>query len=250
MKKILFLILLLTSAFAFTFAEGIAEKAAEGNAKAEMSYAFGMILASDFVPYGMEFNYNSFIQGFKEVMEGDQTRYNMDEAMDLAQAAFQEAVLKQENINMLQEEVFFQINGQRDGVITTESGLQYEIVIEGTGRQPVPSDYVRVNYQGALLNGSIFDSSYQRGEPEDFPLQGVIPGFSEGILLMKEGGMSRLFIPSEMAYGSRSIGIIPPYATLVFEVELLEILENQQNYFDYGFDMSDFDDFDWWPSPQ
>jgi FKBP-type peptidyl-prolyl cis-trans isomerase FkpA len=126
-------------------------------------------------------------------------------------------------------------NSIKPGIKTTISGLQYEVLTEGTGAQPLPSDFVRVHYRGALLDGSVFDSSYDRGEPVEFPLDGVIAGWSEGLLLMKEGGKSRLYIPSRLAYGAQGAGgAIPPNATLIFEVELLEIIPIPED--DYSFE--------------
>jgi FKBP-type peptidyl-prolyl cis-trans isomerase len=123
-------------------------------------------------------------------------------------------------------------NSVKPGVKTTLSGLQYEVLTEGTGAQPELSDFVRVHYRGALLDGVVFDSSYDRDEPVEFPLDGVIPGWSEGLMLMKEGGKSRLYIPARLAYGAQGAGgTIPPNATLIFEVELLEIIPEPDDYF-------------------
>lgn len=242
MKKLICGFSLFFVVLVFSHAEGIVEKAASGKEKADMSYAFGMIIASDFMESGMEFNYSSLIRGFREAMEGSKTRFTMDEAMEKAQAAFQVSMEIRAELNRQQEALFLEENGRKSGIITAESGLQYEVLVQGTGRQPLVSDSVRVHYQGALTNGTVFDSSYDRGEPEEFPLQGVIPGFSEGILLMKEGGKNRLYIPSDMAYGSRGIGSIPPNSTLVFEIELLEIVEFPQDDDELALD---FDEAEW-----
>jgi FKBP-type peptidyl-prolyl cis-trans isomerase len=118
---------------------------------------------------------------------------------------------------------FLAANATKEGVKTTASGLQYKITKEGTGKTPVATDTVRVHYKGTLLNGKQFDSSYDRGEPAEFPLNGVIPGWTEGLQLIKEGGKATLWIPSDLAYGPNGNQGIPPSSTLIFEVELLEV---------------------------
>ena len=115
-------------------------------------------------------------------------------------------------------------NAQRDGVVTLPSGLQYEVISEGTGATPTASDTVRTHYEGTLINGEVFDSSYKRGQPAEFPVGGVISGWTEALQLMKEGAKWRLYIPSELAYGARAAGNIPPHSTLVFDIELLKVL--------------------------
>ena len=115
-------------------------------------------------------------------------------------------------------------NAQRDGVVTLPSGLQYEVISEGTGATPTASDTVRTHYEGTLISGEVFDSSYKRGQPAEFPVGGVIAGWTEALQLMKEGAKWRLYIPSELAYGARAAGSIPPHSTLVFDIELIKVL--------------------------
>ena len=122
-------------------------------------------------------------------------------------------------------EAFLSENAEREGVQTTASGLQYEVIAEGEGETPVLSSTVRVHYHGTLIDGTVFDSSVERGRPIDFPLNGVIAGWTEALQLMSPGAKYKLFIPHQLAYGDRGAGdVIKPYTTLIFEVELLEIL--------------------------
>ena len=122
------------------------------------------------------------------------------------------------------EKKFFEENGKKQGVITTKSGLQYQVLVEGSGEKPKRTDVVKVHYEGQLPNGKVFDSSIARGEPIEFPLDHVIPGWTEGVQLMKVGAKYRFFIPSRLGYGAHGAGnAIPPHSTLIFVVELLDI---------------------------
>lgn len=121
-------------------------------------------------------------------------------------------------------EAFLKENAKKEGVKTTASGLQYQVLKEGDGKAPKATDVVKVHYKGTLLDGKEFDSSYKGGQPIEFPLNRVIPGWTEGVQLMKEGAKYKFFIPAKLAYGERGAGgVIPPNATLIFEVELLEV---------------------------
>jgi FKBP-type peptidyl-prolyl cis-trans isomerase len=132
--------------------------------------------------------------------------------------------LMSQTSNLDQGQAFLKANASKPGVHTTPSGLQYLVLEEGKGKSPKATDTVLVHYKGNLLDGTEFDSSYKRNEPISFPLNGVIPGWTEGVQLMKEGGKIRLFIPSNLAYGSRGAGgVIPPDSTLVFDIELLKV---------------------------
>lgn len=115
-------------------------------------------------------------------------------------------------------------NGKREGVTTLESGLQFEVITQGEGAQPTRESNVRTHYHGMLIDGTVFDSSYERGEPAEFPVGGVIAGWTEALQLMKAGSKWRLHVPSELAYGAQGVGSIPPHSVLVFDVELLDVL--------------------------
>ncbi|MGB0205331.1 MAG: FKBP-type peptidyl-prolyl cis-trans isomerase [Neptuniibacter sp.] len=156
----------------------------------------------------------------REVMEGFQKKQ-----MEAQKAKFD----KLSSDNLEKGKNYLAENGKKSGVKTTESGLQYEELTAGTGAMPTAQDTVKVHYRGTLINGTEFDSSYSRNEPVSFPLNGVIPGWTEGLQLIKEGGKGRLVIPSDLAYGPGGMGnAIGPNETLIFEVELLEINPGQE----------------------
>jgi FKBP-type peptidyl-prolyl cis-trans isomerase FkpA len=235
LKKTVFAILLATAALFACNAGGKTEKEAVqpeaaldtgSNADENTSYAFGMALGSDLKQTGMQFNYDAFTQGFKESIEGKETRISMEEAMQIIQTAFMSAMVKQAEENKAKETQFLEENGKKNGIQTTPSGLQYEVISQGEGVKPGADDTVSVHYEGTLIDGTVFDSSYERGEPAQFPLGGVIPGWTEGIQLMNVGSTYRLFIPSALAYGEQGAGAsVPPNSALIFKVELLSIVQ-------------------------
>ncbi|MGB5942101.1 MAG: FKBP-type peptidyl-prolyl cis-trans isomerase [Leeuwenhoekiella sp.] len=140
------------------------------------------------------------------------------------QAMQQEKMTKEAEVNRKEGEDFLTENAKKDSIMTTESGLQYKIIEEGTGESPSGTDQVSVNYEGRLIDGTVFDSSYKRNAPATFGVNQVIPGWTEGLQLMKEGAKYQFYIPSELAYGERGSGAkIKPGSTLIFDVELLEI---------------------------
>jgi FKBP-type peptidyl-prolyl cis-trans isomerase len=190
----------------------------------DTSYALGMDVGSSLKQGGFKPDQDSFAQGLRDVLDGKETRFTEEEAVAKIQAAFTEAMEKR-NEGMRQTEIdFLAENSKKAGVTITGSGLQYEVVTEGTGAKPGADDTVRVNYEGTFTDGTVFDSSYSRGEPAEFPLNGVIPGWTEGIQLMSEGATYRFYIPSDLAYGPRGSQSIPPYSPLIFDVELIAIL--------------------------
>jgi FKBP-type peptidyl-prolyl cis-trans isomerase FklB len=225
MKKITCVFLVFFGTAVFAAAAGIAEEAERGNARADTSYAFGMGIADDLINTGIEFNYDALIRGLRDVIENRQTLFSMEEAYEKIDDAFVAVDAGITERNIAAAEAFLAANSERPGVIVTPSGLQFELISEGSGEMPGIADTVLVHYQGADIYGNIFDSTYDYGEPLEIPLDRVIPGWSEGLRMMREGSKARLFIPSDLAYGERGAGgIIAPYSVLVFEVELLEIL--------------------------
>jgi FKBP-type peptidyl-prolyl cis-trans isomerase len=225
MKHGIAFLLALFIAGGFVLAEGIAEDAAQTAEQLDISYAFGMVIGSDLKQTGLTFDYNAFSRGLRDSMNGE-TRFSMEEAIRIMQTSYMAAMAEKAEVNRQAEIVFLEENGKKEGVTVTESGLQYEVISEGGGQRPRQDDTVRVHYEGSLIDGTVFDSSYSRGEPEEFPLDQVIPGWSEGLQLMTVGATYRFYITSALAYGEGGAGdVIPPYATLIFEVELLAILE-------------------------
>jgi FKBP-type peptidyl-prolyl cis-trans isomerase len=194
---------------------------------ADTSYSFGMILALEFGlnQVKLDYDYDELIKGFKDAVTGAASRFSTEEAIAKIQIAFSAAIerLKEENIR--KETEYLAENGVKNGVITTESGLQYEVITEGTGARPAAEDTVEVHYEGTLLDGTVFDSSYDRGESVTFPLNQVIRGWTEGIPLMTTGSTYRFVIPAALAYGEQGSGSIPPNSTLIFTVELLSIVK-------------------------
>jgi len=195
--------------------------------KARISYAFGMTVGSDLKQSGLEMDYAAFTEGLKNAMEEGQTLLlDQDEALEIVQTAFENAMAKQVTELRVKEEKFLAENALNEAVITNPSGLQYMVLTRGDGPKPAPDDIVRVHYEGSLIDGTVFDNSYYSETGEEIPLNMVIPGWAEGIQLMNVGSKYRIFIPSKMAYGERGAGqVIPPYSTLIFTIELLEIIK-------------------------
>jgi FKBP-type peptidyl-prolyl cis-trans isomerase len=206
-------------------ANGVREDLDYTGEKARTSYAFGMTVGGDLNQAGLEIDYTAFTEGLRAAMENGQTVMDRDEALEIVQNAFENAMMKQAAELKAREEFFLEMNASQPGVTQTASGLQYLVLEEGDGPKPEATDTVQVHYEGALVNGTIFDSSYERDEPEEIPLDMVIPGWAEGIMLMNVGSKYRIFLPSDLAYGETGAGqIIPPYSTLIFTVELLDIV--------------------------
>ena len=172
--------------------------------------------------------------GFEDAMSGA-LQLTEDEIQSLAQAsdgelrAAQQEQAAAKSAEVIAEGQALDENAKREGVVTTDSGLQYEVITEGEGASPAATDTVKVHYIGTLRDGTEFDSSYKRNEPLSFPLNGVIAGWTEGLQLMKEGSKHRLFIPSQLGYGSSPAGQIPPNSVLIFEVELIEVNPDEAN---------------------
>lgn len=198
----------------------------------KFSYALGLSMGNNFRASGIqEINVQDFTDGVAAVFYGSQPKMTYDEAKAEIQRFFTDLQSKQEEANKKMADVnaqagavFLEENGKRVEVKTTASGLQYEVVKEGEGACPGPHDQVTVHYEGRLIDGTVFDSSVERGEPATFGVTQVIPGWVEALQLMKVGSKWRLFIPSALAYGPQGAGgIIGPNQTLIFDVELIKI---------------------------
>ena len=192
----------------------------------KISYALGRGIGQQLKSMNIEnFDIKEFSRSIEDVMAGRDTDMTAREAQVMLSEYFQKKEKEQAEENIAKGKAYLEENGKREGVITTKSGLQYEVLTEGTGKSPKATDKVRCHYEGRLTDGSVFDSSYQRGEPADFGLNQVIAGWTEGVQLMKEGAKYRFHIPYLLGYGERGAGAsIPPYATLVFDVELIKVL--------------------------
>ena len=192
----------------------------------KVSYALGLSLGNNLLGSGIpSLDYSKIAKGIEDVMEGKSTDMSMQEAQATITAFFEGIQAKMSEKTIEAGKAFLEQNAKRSEVITLESGLQYEILVSGNGAVPKATDTVEVHYHGSLIDGNVFDSSVQRGEPATFGVTQVIPGWVEALQLMPVGSKWRLVIPSELAYGSQGAGqAIAPFSTLVFEVELLSIV--------------------------
>jgi FKBP-type peptidyl-prolyl cis-trans isomerase FklB len=190
-----------------------------------VSYSLGISVANNLKNSGFEsIETDAMASAFNDVFSDKEVRITEDEANLLIQDYFLELSEKKSQEATAEGSSFLIENAKKEGVITTSSGLQYEIITNGTGATPSESDKVTVHYHGTLLDGTVFDSSVDRGQPATFPENGVIPGWVEALQLMNVGSKYKLYIPSDLAYGERGAGgAIGPNATLIFEVELLSI---------------------------
>ncbi|MBP0903202.1 FKBP-type peptidyl-prolyl cis-trans isomerase [Mariniflexile gromovii] len=198
-----------------------------------VSYAIGMDVAKNVKTSVSEIDSELFIQGYMNVLDSTNILLKPEDGQQILSAYFQKK--QAENMKKQQEEAekgkavgekFLEENKSKDGIKVTESGLQYKVLKEGTGAKPTAESKVKVHYHGTLIDGTVFDSSVERGEPTEFGVGQVIRGWTEGLQLMSVGSKYKFFIPQDLAYGARQAGEkIKPYSTLIFEVELLEIVE-------------------------
>lgn len=191
----------------------------------KVSYALGLGIGRQLSQMGAtEIVADDFAQAIKDVVSGAELKISDSEAQTIVNKFFEEKQAAQAGAAKSEGENFLAENAKKEGVIVLPSGLQYQVLKEGTGKQPKATDQVECHYEGTLINGKVFDSSYQREQAATFGLNQVIAGWTEGVQLMKEGAKYRFFIPYNLAYGERGAGqSIPPYAALIFDVELLAV---------------------------
>lgn len=191
----------------------------------KISYAIGMSMASNLMNSGLRnIEVESFVKAFTEVMNNENTSMSPDEANQTLQEYFSKQQEDMLNKNLEIGAAFLEENSKKENVVSLPSGLQYEIITEGNGPKPKATESVKCHYHGTLLDGTVFDSSVQRGQPAVFGVNQVIKGWVEALQLMSVGSKWKLFIPSNLAYGSQGAGSsIEPNSTLIFEVELLGI---------------------------
>lgn len=199
----------------------------------KVSYALGLGIGRQLSQMGADsLNIDDLAQAIKDILAGKEPAVSDAEAQTLVKDFFEKQEAKQraaaaEKFKDTKEkgEKYLAENAKKEGVVTLPSGLQYQVIKEGNGRKPKATDKVKCHYEGMLIDGTLFDSSIQRGEPATFPLNGVIAGWTEGLQLMQEGAKYRFFIPYQLGYGEHGAGAsIPPFAALVFDVELIEVI--------------------------
>lgn len=216
------------------------EKVVLDTDQAKESYSIGYSIGEDFKQQGIEIDSRVLAKGMADAIAGGDAMLSEEERMKIFAALQQRMMEKQQALvaeqqkemaakgeqNLTDGKTFLEANAKKDGVKTLDSGLQYQVLEKGKGAPPIKTDNVSVHYHGTLIDGTVFDSSVERGEPATFPVGGVIPGWVEALQLMPPGSKWKLFIPSELAYGERGAGpVIGPNSVLVFEVELLAINE-------------------------
>ena len=199
----------------------------------KVSYALGLGIGRQLSQMGADnLDIDDFAKAIKDILAGKKPEIDDAEAQTLVKDFFEKQEAKQraaeaEKFKETKEkgEAYLAENAKKEGVVTLPSGLQYKVIKEGNGRRPKATDKVKCHYEGMLVDGTLFDSSIQRGEPATFPLNGVIKGWTEGLQLMQEGAKYRFFIPYHLGYGENGAGAsIPPFAALVFDVELIEVV--------------------------
>lgn len=195
----------------------------------KISYALGLSIANNFLASGIKsVDADTFAEAMKDVFSGKQPKLSYEEAKKLIDTFFTRIQNEEKELNLAAGKEYAEIMKHKSGVVTLPSGVQYEILEKGDGPKPKKTDTVEVHYHGTLINGTVFDSSRERGKPATFPVSAVIPGWTEVLQLMPVGSKWRVVIPSHLAYGERGAGsLIKPNMTLVFEIELLGIEEHQ-----------------------
>jgi FKBP-type peptidyl-prolyl cis-trans isomerase FklB len=212
--------------------EPVSPESSLGDDSAKASYSLGYRFAENVQnQFPEDIESEAFVRGVRDQLAGKDAAVDEAEAERVLTAMMEarQAQAANESLETLEAGLaYLEENAKRDEVTALESGLQYEVLEEGEGGKPEPTDTVTTHYEGRLIDGTVFDSSYQRGEPATFPLNRVIAGWTEGLQLMSPGAKYRLYVPADLAYGDRAAGSIPPNSTLIFDVELLEVAAAEQ----------------------
>ena len=226
--KLVFIILVITILFSGAASAG--ENPDLEASKGKLSYSVGYQVGGDFLRQGNDINPEVLLKGIQDAMDGNEplmSKKEMRTTLTNLQKSVAEAqkqkMLERAEINLAAGKAFLAENRKKDGITTLPSGLQYKVLNKGSGKTPGETDTVTVHFKGTLINGAEFDSSYKREKPATFPVNGVIDGWTEALLMMKEGAKWQLFVPPELAYSDKRAGSIEPNSTLIFEVELLEV---------------------------
>jgi FKBP-type peptidyl-prolyl cis-trans isomerase len=200
----------------------------------KISYVIGTQAGQSFKTQGLELNMDLFVRALKDALAGQEPAMSPEEMRQVmleyrkrARAKRQAKLKKEAEENLVKGKAFIEENKTKPGVQALPSGLQYKVLKDGTGRTPTENDFVKAHYRGTLIDGTEFDSSYKKDKPSEFAVKGVIAGWTEALLLMKEGAKWQLFIPSELAYKKRGKGPVPGNAALIFDVELVEVLDKK-----------------------
>lgn len=194
----------------------------------KISYALGLGIGQQLKNMNIEdFSIEDFTRSIQDIMSGNPTAMSSREAQQMLNDYFKKKEKEQAETAIAEGKVFLEQNARKAGVVQTRSGLQYEVLTEGSGRSPKATDTVRCHYEGRLLDGTVFDSSYKRNKPTTFQVDQVIPGWIEALTLMPVGSKWEIYIPQELAYGEREQSKIPPFSCLIFTVELKEIAKAQ-----------------------
>ena len=238
MKRLVLLAALMASPMVFaaeaTTTSTTANTAAFANEDAKVAYSLGFIFGKNNAAAIENLDIDKFVAGFKDgygakpaLLSEEEIKQTLTDYKERRMAEAQADFQKQAQENKSRGDAFLAENGKKAGVMTTASGLQYEVLTQGTGAQPTATDTVEVHYEGKLTDGTVFDSSVARGQPASFRLDQVIAGWTEGLQLMKAGSKYRFTIPSDLAYGEMGAGSIPPNAVLVFDVELIKVTKEE-----------------------
>ncbi|HOY30529.1 MAG TPA: FKBP-type peptidyl-prolyl cis-trans isomerase [Bacteroidales bacterium] len=231
MKKIIVLVCLLPFCFCVTAQTKIKLKTKSDSAAYALGCNIGANLKKNLDTDSLNFDLDVLTQGIRDALNGPGKTLFSDETNQKVMAQFRKEMEAKQSKKTAQNAQavkaagmqFLEENKSKPGIITTPSGMQYRVIKEGEGASPSPTSSVTVNYEGKFIDGKVFDSSYERNQPADFPLNGVIKGFSEALLLMKEGSIYEIFLPSDLAYGDMGNQGIPGGSTLIFKIELIKV---------------------------